>query len=854
MPRRRTFLLATTSMLVSSSMARAATANTSALPRSPELSESTRLADRRSVVIGERFYAMGTASGLYPAAGFHTLGEMGGFWTPPIKLLDGLWFALDSTWLGGEVPAERFSSAWGHTRTAYATTGGVRVTRLDVAADGPRAGLVGLILDAERATEVTLTVDAHSELMAVYPWGSTTPSQSEFNLRDTASFSGDALVFRERGTPPVDNAEPHDFSAVVGSTLRPESHRLGRDFRGPQSSPVICPSEEPCDDSEYGKGAGGRLTYRLRIDGSAPTTVWFAVAGSDLGPHEARRDFDRVLRDPWKVLTSKVARRREVAAKTVVDLPGDPLLQRSVEWSKQNLADSVQESRDLLIRDTDQGTQYPPPEGTMPAARWLGAGWPDYPWLFATDGEYTAFAAVAAGQFDPVKAHLRALRDASDIINDRSGKVIHEMTPDGSVYFGTNDDPGNTDETAKFPSAVALVWRWTGDTAFRDEMYDFCVRNLTYIRDTLDTDGDGWPEGNGNVEREGMGDETLDNAVYFIRGLRDLADMARSKDDRGTAAWAGARARNLEKRFERTWWFGGDTAQYADSLKGEDNERVFQRHWIGLTPTDAELALPDRPDGPLASAEHAHAAIARREEDCYSGEFGLYHTGTGPTSAPGGNHGPSCDSAVSSVQSERKAFTINTGIMAVSEGNYGRMAPGQQQRYTTAIARVQLDPSVWEMPGALPEIAPSPDFRANIDRKFTGRSMVLQAWGAYGVLWPVVHHQLGVAPDIGRGHLSVVPRVPDGQQRVSGRNIRLGAGSVDVHAERDHSELRTTVKGDLRADLTIGHVLPEGARVESVTLDGRPAASETIDTARGSQLVVRAGRATGTRDLRVRLA
>ena len=46
--------------------------------------------------------------------------------------------------------------------------------------------------------------------------------------------------------------------------------------------------------------------------------------------------------------------------------------------------------------------------------RWLGAGWPDYTWLFGTDGEYTAFASVAAGQFEPIKAHLRALRDVSE--------------------------------------------------------------------------------------------------------------------------------------------------------------------------------------------------------------------------------------------------------------------------------------------------------------------------------------------------------------------------------------------------------------------------------------------------------
>ena len=53
----------------------------------------------------------------------------------------------------------------------------------------------------------------------------------------------------------------------------------------------------------------------------------------------------------------------------------------------------------------------------MPLVRFIGAGWPDYQWLFATDGEYTAFASVALGQFEPIMDHLRALRDVSRVAN-----------------------------------------------------------------------------------------------------------------------------------------------------------------------------------------------------------------------------------------------------------------------------------------------------------------------------------------------------------------------------------------------------------------------------------------------------
>ena len=66
----------------------------------PELSETTRLPDRRSLVVGDRAYAMGTADGLYPATGWHIRGEMGGVWTPPIKLVDGIWIRLADQWLG----------------------------------------------------------------------------------------------------------------------------------------------------------------------------------------------------------------------------------------------------------------------------------------------------------------------------------------------------------------------------------------------------------------------------------------------------------------------------------------------------------------------------------------------------------------------------------------------------------------------------------------------------------------------------------------------------------------------------------------------------------------------------------
>jgi hypothetical protein len=799
----------------------------------PELKVTDRLDDRRFVVTGPRAYDVGTEAGNYPDMGWHTRGEMGGIWSPPIKLLDGIWFALDGQWLGN---ATSFSSGYGYARIEMPDTAGLQVERTDFVPGEPRGVLVGLKLTnpgAERT--VRLWADAHSELMDIYPWGETQPyDQRTFNLQDEVAFQDGRLVFTEQGTPPAANAVAHDWAAAVGTTLTPVDGTTGDAFRGPAdpNAPVICPASGPntppppprCDDTAYGKGRGGRLAYDVTVPANGSTTVWFGVAGSESGAAGAESELEDLLADPDGALADKIAQREALAARTQLSLPGDPRLAQAIDWSKQNMADSVQEARDLELREVNAGKNYPPAKGTLDRARFVAAGFPDYPWMFATDGEYSAFASVALGQFEPIESHLRSLKAASEIINGSSGKVVHEVVTDGSVYFGALADAGNTDETAKFPSAVALVWRWTGDRKFLDDMYAFTGANMRYIYDALDADGDGWPEGLGNVERPGLGAEKLDNAVYTIRGLSDLADMADAKGDKATRRWAERRLRDLLRRFEKAWWMPG-VPGYADSLADPGDVQAYQRHWIGVTPAEVELTDRGEAQPGLARADHAADMLDVHETDCYGDEHGLYHTGE-----------PGCDNAPDSP-SELHAFTVGTSIAAVAEGNYGRMA--QQKRWNDANVGQQL-PGV-EQPGAMPEIAtPSPLDPPVLDRPFHDRPMVLQAWGNYGTAWSVVHQQLGVRPDLGRGRLEVVPQLPSNDP-IAGDAVRLGAdGSVSVRASRSGSTWTTTVDADTSAKLRIGATLPAGAHVLEVRLDGRRVSQSRELTNRGLEVTVAA--------------
>ncbi|MBV9942290.1 MAG: hypothetical protein JO262_09205 [Solirubrobacterales bacterium] len=822
----------------------------------PELSTTNRLQDRREVAAGQRSYAEGFADGRFYANGWHITGEMGGVWAPPLKLVDGVWFGIGNTWIG---QATRFFSGWGYTRYELPSTGGLRLTRIDFAPDAHRAVLFALTMANPGATRtVTVRVDAHSELMGAYPWGSTVVPNASANLPDHGRFDGRALVFTDDGS--IGSGAPvHHYAALVASNRTPASGTaaaMGGGFRGPQPGTTCAATDSTslpsaCDDGPFGKGTGGQLRYRIRIPAHGSRTLWIAVAGSDQGLGAARSELAGALNDPAGELATKIGSRRALAADTHVSLPGDPLLAHAIEWGKQNLADLTQTASNLQIRWTNQGKQFPPPLGTVPFARWFGAGFPDYPWIFATDGEYTAFAAVAVGQFKTIEDHLRALRDISDILNNRSGVVVHETVSDGSVYFGhdsqttaadgTTTNDFNTDETVKFPSAVALVWRWTGDNRFRDEMYDFAKRNMHYVDDKLDVDRDGWPEGSGNVERPGMGPEKLDNGVYYMRGLYDLADMARSKGDVATATWATGLADKLRAQFEATWW-DPSVQQYADSLIDPGNQQSFQKHWIGVVPMEAELTIGDQVTPGVASPDHAATALTARESSCYSGSrpgnLGLFHTGCG-----GGQDG----------KGDAEIFSLTTSIQAVGEGNYGRLGPGQQQRYTDANAETMFsEPATGgtpdEQPGAMPEIFPSTPsdptmtgIPPNIDRCWTCRSMVMQAWGNYGTVWSVVAQQLGVRPFLGDGTLQVVPQVPPDQPSVAGQNIRLGAGSVDVYAAHAGTryETRLLVHGLRLRSLQIGHTLPAGTTPATVLVDGRPAHDPAVrDTNRGVEVTV----------------
>ena len=795
-------------MLIAGSLLSAPSSRAGQIPwnRSPlERQTSDKLSLKRYVAAGDRAYVVGVQDGSVapaPGIGWHITGQMGGVWAHPIKLLDHFQFYLNDKLLP---PATTFVSGAGYVRLELPLTQGIEISETQFAPDGLPVVLVGLHLRSlsPGTTSAKLAIVAQSELIAAYPWTGTKPASELLHQPDQVTYDSEAGALQFTG-PGYAEPERPSWYALVGAGIDRDDRDTGFESLGASD---LGPA------GLNNKGATGTLTFLVTLRGQSSTTVWFAIAGSNVAKSEASWALRLGLAFPEALLRTKVSGRQEVLSLAQIHVP-DSSIQAAFDWGKLNLADMRRTVRNVMVRDTLEGTVYPDPIAQIPVLSGFGAGYPDYPWFFGTDGAYSVFPLAAIGQWDEAKDHLNTIRRVSQIVNGTTGKVLHEIVTDGSIYFGDNAQNGDVNETAEFATAVATLWRWSGDNSVRDDNYEFIKDGLNYITTNLDTNGDGWPEGAGMVEAQGMGAEKLDVAVYTIRALNDLVEMAASKGDVPTQTRAKQKADELTSHFDSDWWFQSQ-GLFADSLAlpnvvktdpsatlGLPNQtftQLEQLFWINATPMETSIALPAR----------AATAFPMLESPSFTGTNGFYQQ-----AMPGG----------------LQASAVNTGVMAVAEANYGRM--DESLRYVGLVAS-ELDV---EQPGALPELFPSPDYTYVLP--VFGGAMVMQAWASYGIHWPLVDLFLGIKPNAPARSLSVVPDLPSSWPDLSIDELRVGSCEISVSAQHSGKSYVTTVASPAGWSLTIGHTLPADSQIQSVTLNGYHPSFQIVDTDRGREVHV----------------
>ena len=248
--------------------------------------------------------------------------------------------------------------------------------------------------------------------MSSYPWAWTARRTRGLQPRRHRRLRRRRARVPRRGHAAHPNARPHDWAALVGSNPRPSGGEAGPGHWGPQARGRATADAEPVFATRARSARAPAASCATRD--RARRRHADAVDRGRRAPTRAPTPRDgarRRARRPGRRARRKIAAREKLAG-TQLSLPGDPRLAEGIDWGKQNMADLTQARRRPRDPRRRRGQAVPAAAiGTVAQARWIGAGLPDYPWIFATDAEYTAFASVTVG---PVRGdqgpHARAAR------------------------------------------------------------------------------------------------------------------------------------------------------------------------------------------------------------------------------------------------------------------------------------------------------------------------------------------------------------------------------------------------------------------------------------------------------------
>jgi len=676
---------------------------------------------------GDRLYLVGHQNGQFPDIGWHISGEMGGIWAHPIKLLDGFAVSIDGEDLRNARQFTNFPIANQHR---YLTKN-FQILRTQFVPDG----IAGCIVEFEienntnQAQTTPFVFQAKSDLRPTWLGERTNMQDKE----DQATFVEDHWEFKDAG---------NSWFAFVGA-----------DKQG-------IPGAAPIPFSSAGKGIAKSINYTIQIPAHGKTIIQFFIAGSSKSRNEAVKTYANLKKNGKQLFQQKWLRVKALAEKSKITIP-DKNIQEAYTWMQYNT--------DGLTRDVPG------------IGRGISAGLPDYPWWFGVDSEYALQGAIAIGQKDLTLHSIDLIHQLSQKAN-KNGRIIHEVSTNGAVY-----NAGNLNETAQFASLVWKVFQWTGNKNLLKTYFPTIKKGLNWLLTENDKDQNGFPDGSGMMEIQGLHSEMIDVASYTQKALQDASEMALIVGDFALHKDYAAKANQLKIKINQRFWnedFGSyadfrsndrdalelikqaivradtlhkpwaveELKQTANYIKENPSSQarpfVVHHNWVVNTPMEMGLADPKKANKALE--------IAKK----FTNPFGLFVTGIDRDASAGSDAG--AYKAPKIFTYTGAVMTLPTGVMAVAENQYER--PDQALDYIQKLTRSFS----YALPGSMYEV--SPDF-----------GMMTQAWNIFGFAVPMVEQFFGIHPRADLHEITIAPRMPSTWKEARIENVEVGDNRISVH-------------------------------------------------------------------------
>lgn len=702
---------------------------------------------------GDKAYMVGHQDGSFPDLGWHVAGEMGGIWAHPIKLMDGFTanFEIDgaSECLDN---ASRFTNYPFFNKHHFELASlGLEIERFNFVPEGKKAVYV----------EFQIKNTTNENLSAKFTFDGKIDLRPVWLGEQTGMIDGpDEVTFNEsKGTVEAKDRD-NDWFVVYGGNKKPNGQTLGA---------------ASCDYERKGQGTNAGLSYHVEIGSGETETLSFVISGSAESKKEALDTYDLVSKNIQQLIEAKAKRYDDIKSTAFLQTPNDQINEAFL-WTKYNT--------DWLINDV---------EGL---GRGITAGNPDYPWFFGADSEYALQGAIAVGMKDIVYSTIAMIDSVSNAVNNGSGKIMHEMSTNGTVF-----NPGNLNETPQYATLIWEVFKWTGDMDFLRKYYPTVEAGLNWLLEENDEDGNLLADGYGMMEIHGLESEMIDVAAYTYKAFMDAAEMASILGDPTQAKDYRMKANQLAEIINSDFWveefdsyadFIG-TAQQAEHLiegaiiradtldkpwaveelkatqrkvKSFDPNKkqgfVLYHNWVVNTPMEVGVADPKK------------AIKALETGSQYVNPFGVFVTGIDRDESAGTDVGGFAEK-MEIFSYTGAVMTLPTGVQAIAENNYGR--PDKALEYLEKMT----NSFSYALPGSMYEV--SPDF-----------GMHTQAWNIYAYAVPIIKQFFGLEPMAHLNQVTLNPVFPKTWNEAEVRGLKIGLNLISVKIERKKGMIELSIE------------------------------------------------------------
>jgi glycogen debranching enzyme len=719
--------------------------------RLPHLYGKKENANYLCVTAGDRLYSIGDQAGNYPAVGFHVLGEMGGIWQHPIKLMDGFRLAITDRKTGTTQHADKCDS---FVTYSFATQFLYNISQQHLL-----------------VSRTQFVPDRIPVLVVEYAFTNNDSIDKEFHLQLATDVNLMPVWLGERSGMEDSHDTLLSFDRKTGTLFFKDNKNPW--YAGISVEALHAGFTSIQKSSYQGKGITGNLSAYIHVAKGATGLLRLYISGSDQNTREIKTNIAVAKKELPQLFLLKEQRYQQLEKNACIDIPDKPLME-AYQWGKY--------ASDWLVRDVPG------------IGRAMSAGLPDYPWFFSNDQAATFSALTGTIQPEIFFSSWKMLKQLSYKANGNTGRIIHEASSNGAVY-----DSGRMEESQAHVITAWNIFRWTGDIGFLKENYAHGQKLWKWLQEH-DTNHNGYIEGYGGVEIAGLNEEMLDVQVATQRFLEVMGNMAAILNNLKEANEYRQKARQLRININRDWWVP-EEKRYADFICSKTKaidiidtalaKRVHpeRNSWAQRKLTELKASILN---GTYTNkgyvvyyntsgtslidegiADTAKAREALRHISFFTNKYGMYISGI---------ERPDDISIDEGSFKHDKEFNYNRAVMpvatadlAIAECRYGN--PDTALHYIHTM----LNSFSFATPGTMYEV--SPDY-----------GMFVQAWNIRGLNIPLIQYFFGIDPQAWKKEIILRPNFPAAWENATIKNVITGDNLLSISYRKLPAVKEYTVK------------------------------------------------------------